>query len=58
MKVKIIKWFRHVMRRSSSKKAAVEWKQTGKRQRRHPRKRWVDGIRQDMTHKETRCNKG
>lgn len=29
-------------------KAAVEWKPTGKRPRRRPKKRRIDGIKQDL----------
>lgn len=38
------------MRQSSSEnlKAVVEWKTTGKRHRGRPKKRWMDGIRQDF----------
>eukprot|EP00102_Acyrthosiphon_pisum_P016377 XP_008187319.1 PREDICTED: uncharacterized protein LOC103310527 [Acyrthosiphon pisum] len=45
-----IKWFGHVMRRSNFDylKAAAEWKPTGKRPRGRPKKRWIDGIKQDL----------
>lgn len=29
-------------------KSAVEWKSLEKRRRRYPKKRWVDGIKQDL----------
>jgi len=29
-------------------KAAVEWKPTGERPRRRPKKRWIDGVKQDL----------
>ncbi|VVC43813.1 HMG-I/HMG-Y, DNA-binding, conserved site [Cinara cedri] len=50
VKTQRIKWFGHVMRRSNSDylKAAIEWKPTGKRPRGRPKKRWIDGIKQDL----------
>jgi len=38
------------MRRSDTEylKAAVEWKPTEKRARGRPKKRWIDGIKQDL----------
>jgi hypothetical protein len=50
VKAQRIKWFGHVMRRSDSEylKATVEWKPTGKRPRGRPKKRWIDGIKQDL----------
>jgi len=42
-----------VIRKSNSEylKPAIEWKHwkpTGKRPRGHPKKRWIDGIKQDL----------
>lgn len=33
---------------SENIKAAVEWKLIGKRQRRRPKKRWIDEIKQNL----------
>lgn len=42
-----LKWFRHVKRREELK-AIVEWRPEGKRLRGRPKKRRIDGIRQDL----------
>lgn len=50
MKAQRKKWFGYIMRRSDSEylKAAVEWKSTGKTPRGHPKKEWIDEIKQDL----------
>jgi len=45
-----VQWFGHTMRREETNeiKASIEYKLTGKRLRGRPKKRWNDGVRQDL----------
>jgi hypothetical protein len=45
-----LKWFGHVKRKevTNKTKATMDWQPEGKRPRGRPKKRWIDGIRQDL----------
>jgi hypothetical protein len=45
-----IQWFGHTMRRDETNevRASIEYKPTGRRPRGRPKKRWMDGVRQDL----------
>jgi len=45
-----IQWFGHIMRREETNevRAAIEYKPTGRRPRGRPKKRWMDGVQQDL----------
>ena len=45
-----IQWFGHAMRREETNevRAAIEYKPTGRRPRGRPKKRWMDGVQQDL----------
>ncbi|KAL4132173.1 hypothetical protein QTP88_009380 [Uroleucon formosanum] len=50
MKGQRIQWLGHMWRRSEDdiNRVILEWKPTGKRPRRRPRKRWLDGVEKDL----------
>ncbi|XP_050527980.1 uncharacterized protein LOC126898076 [Daktulosphaira vitifoliae] len=45
-----IQWLGHAMRREETNevRASIEYKPTGKKPRGRPKKRWMDGMRQDL----------
>jgi len=45
-----LQWFGHAMRREETNevRAAIEYKPTGRRPRDRPKKRWIDGVQQDL----------
>lgn len=51
-----IQWFGHTIKREETNeaRAAIEYKPTGRRPRGRPKKRWMDGVQQDL---ETRSNR-
>jgi hypothetical protein len=50
MKGQRIQWLGHMWRRSEDdiNRVILEWKPTGKRPRGRPRKRWLDGVEEDL----------
>jgi hypothetical protein len=50
VKSKIMAWLGHVMRMEGKRipKRVLEWKSTGRRNRRRPRKRWIEDIEEDI----------
>ena len=50
VKSKRMAWLGHVMRMEGKKipKRVLEWKPTGRRNRGRPRKRWIEGMEEDM----------
>ena len=50
VKSKRMAWLGHVMRMEGKRipKRVPEWKPTGRRNRGRPRKRWIEGIEEDL----------
>ena len=50
MKGQRIQWLGHILRREENDPVRVdfEWKSVGKRPRRRPRKKWIDGVTEDL----------
>ena len=50
VKSKRMAWLGHVMRMEGKRipRRVLEWKPTGKRNRGRPRKRWIEGIKEDI----------
>jgi len=50
IKCQRLQWFGHAMRKAetTSIRAAIEWQPTGKRPKGRSRKRWINGIRNDL----------
>jgi hypothetical protein len=49
--VKRLRWFGHVKRMTGNRLPLkiLEWEPEGKRRRRRPKERWIDGVRRSMT---------
>jgi hypothetical protein len=56
IKSRRIAWLGHVMRMNEKRtpKRVLEWKPIGRRIRGRPRKRWIEGVEEDIQRMETR----